>query len=518
MSREGIVEGGWRNALTRFFVPYYAASQDRKVSEFFIQFFKDSFDQDPSVFDKAKITAMLSLAEQHIAHGKGWFSSQTSDTCRLEHYTLIARERLNAFEPHRSKEVLTEKCRADNQALAQKWEKLGFSKDAFWSCPDLVDLVFRSHLHRYINHPYYKHSIAMRPILTRIGGQVKVELHPHLFVEGRLTPWSELRTKLHVDAEERLYSIENGTKKLWMYLDQGLTQWDKNNFDNPRRLKQLDRAPLSSRVEIITTHAHPEDWHLGDRLLKGVHHSYFRIVPRQGFATSHPNAGLNDGSVYSLGWMARWRDFSFLGPLSTLQGKWFCPDSYEFLKEDLCITPVDITDEQLLKLVDIVKRRSKEEYPYHIITSNCVGVTADLLKEAGILDLKTKNHVMDMLYKFIFPKAARVPLNKVGTFLYSVTPNLLMIAVQRLANFLYSVVFVPIFSILGAWRTTISYEDEDGYRPDKSRIRVKTENRVKALYSNLFDMFSPNKLEFDLSKDIYKWQKTRADSYFEKHD
>ncbi len=518
LNDRGLIQGGWKNFMLRCFVPYYASSEDSKVSEFFMQFFKESFENDPASVDKEKIKSMLSLAEQHIARGKGWFSGQSRDTCRLEHYTYIARDRLNLFEPRQSRESLNEKCRADNCALAQKWEKLGFSKEAFWSCPDLVDFVFRSHLHRHINHPYYKHSIEMRPVLTHVGGQAKMELHPHLLMDGRMTPWSEVRKKIKVDRNERLYSMDNGVKKMWMYLDNGLTQWDRNNFDAPRRLKQLDRPPLRSRVEIITTHAHKEDWHLGDRLLKGTRHSFFRIVPGEGFAARNPRAGLNDGSVYSLGWGARWQDFSFFGPLSTLQGRWFCPDNFEFLKEDLTITPVEVTDEQVNRLMEIVKRRSKEDHPFHIITANCSGATADVLNEAGIVNLKTKDHMTYMWYKFFLPKYVRLRLDAVAAFILKFTPTVVSQSLEHLGKFLYSVIFAPIFSVLGAWRTTISYEDEDGTDVDRRRIRVKTENRLKALYSNIFDLFRPSKMEFDLTKNVFKWQKQQPQTYHEKRD
>ncbi len=516
---DNLFVGGCQNSLLRFFVPFYARAQDSKVSEFFIHYFQEFYKKEPLAADRENAKKMLLLAEQHIARGKGWFSSQTPDTCRLEHYTLAARQKLNLFEPGRPEESLIEKCRNDNKSLLGKWTKLGFAEEAFMSCPDLVDFVFKSFLHRHIAHPYYKHTIDMRLVLVRREGQIEMELQPHILLNGRPTPWSEIRKKIRIDKEERLYSTENGHKKYWMYLDEGLTQWDKNNFDNPRRLCKLDRPPLSSRVEVITTHAHKEDWNIGDRFLKGTRHSFFRIVPGEGFSVRHPTARLENGALYSLGWAAKWYDFSAFRPLATLQGQWSCPDNFEFRKEDLCITPIEnITDDQVLNLLEIVKRRSNEERPFHFITANCCGATADVLNEAGIVNLSTKNHMAYMWYKFLVPKKMRKPIDKIAEFFEWITPSLITKAILRLGAFAYSVIFAPIFTLLGAWRTTLSFEDEDGRPLNKSNIHAKATNRIKALFSNVFDLFSPSKMEFDLTKNIFKWQRQQSKSYFEKRD
>lgn len=506
-----LCNGGWKNALQRFFIPGHASSQDAKVSEFFMSFFKGLFQKRLTAAEQGKIKGMLVLAEQHIAHGKGYFKAQTQDTCRLEHYTLAARRQINQFLPGSSEESLAQKCSSDNKALLAKWTKLGFAEKAFWQCPDLVDFVFKSFLHRHITHPYYNHKIEMRPVPVWKAGQIVTEDHPHLLVDGIFTPWSKISSKIKIDADERLYSIENGEKKYWMYLDTGLTKWDKNNFDTPRRLFKLERPPLASRVEIITTHAHKEDWHLGDRFLKGTRHAFFRIVPGAGYSARNPNPRLDDGSVYSLGWGARWRDFSIHQPLSTLRGKWVCPDGFEFFKEDLCITPIDISDEKMIKLFEIVRKRSKEDYPFNVINANCCGGTADVLREAGVVNLCTKNHLSFVLYKFLFPKSVRYGLDKVGKFFESITPAIFSRAFQRVAGVIYSAIWAPFFTLLGAWRTNLTYEAGEG-------PRVIAANHIKALFSNAFDFFSPNKMEFDLTKNVYKWQKKHSTTYFEKHN
>lgn len=410
----------------------------------------------------------------------------------------------------------SEKCGLDNQALLERWRKLGFSEDAFWSAPDLVDFVFKSHLHRYITHPFYNHTISSQPRLIRREGQLVIVKEPHLLLKGRQTPWSEIRKKIYIDSDSRLYSKDaEGRKQRWTYLDEGLTPLNNDHFEYPQRFKKLDRAPERSQVQIVTTHAHQEDWCFFDGLLKGTRHSFLRIIPGEGFSDRHPNIHLLPKEVYSFGYGTQWHHFSFFSPLSTLQGKWHSPDDFEFLKQDQCVTPLDVTDEQVIKLMQIIQRLSKEESPFHFITANCCGNTAKVLNEAGIIDLKTKNHMAYLSYKFFIPKWMRKLINQITPVIFWVTPPIVHTAVKYVSAVIYSAVFAPLFTLLGAWRVNISYENEDNPLL-KNKNLVITSNRIKALFSNIFDLFNPTKMEFDLTKNIYKWQKKQPKTYFER--
>jgi hypothetical protein len=515
--KNGLIEQGWTNALKRFFIPGFASSQDKRVSDYFMGFFIFFFEDEGPV-DKEKAKAVLSLAERHIDRHQGGFpwESPSSHIARLKHYTLAARKRLNLFHVSQGRQVLTEKCRSDNKALLSRWTKAGFSEEAFWSRPDLVDFIFRTHLHRNMTHPYYRHTIQMQNCLARRDGQIIVAREPHLLFNGRQAPWSEIRKKIHVDSESRLYSKENGVRKRWVYLENGFTQLN-DGFDFPQRLRKLDSAPASCQIQIVTTHAHKEDWNLVDRVLEGTRHSFLRIIPGEGFSVRYPDTGMEQGSVYSLGWGTIWRDFNIFLPLSTLQGRWCCPDDWEFFKQDHCVTTLDVTDQQVIKLMEIVRKRSKEELPFHFITANCCGITAQVLSEAGVLDLCTKNHMARLGYEFFIPKSIRTPLDRVTSFAESVIPKCVIKALCDVGAFFYSLVFAPLFTLLGAWRTNISFEDEEGGLVE-NRIRAKASNRVKALFSNVFDLFNPSKMEFDMTKNIYKWQQQQPGTVFEKRD
>jgi hypothetical protein len=184
----------------------------------------------------------------------------------------------------------------------------------------------------------------------------------------------------------------------------------------------------------------------------------------------------------------------------------------EFQKQDLCVTPYDVSDAKMAHLMELIRQKSRQPCPFHIITANCCGATADLLKNVGIVNLNTKDHMAGMWYKFFLPKSVRRPIDKIMEFLNWMTPGIVLKGVSHLASFAYSVVFVPIFSALGAWRVSLSFEEEQNDSP----FRARAENRIKALFSNIFDLFNPSKMEFDLTKNIYKWQKKMPQSYFER--
>lgn len=394
-------------------------------------------------------------------------------------------------------------------ALFKKWKKLHFPEKAFKHFPDLVDFIFKSHLHRHIKHLYYNHKIEMRPVFVRKREKIVIEDHPHLLFKGEFTPWFKIREKIQVDGRKKLYSMEGRQKRMWTYLERGLTPLDKEDFLHPQPLRSLPCPPEKSRIEIVTTHAHKEDWNCTDRFLKGTRHSFLRIVPGRGFPDS--KAGLNKGYVYSFGWRAAsWETFSPLRPLSTSQGEWSCPDVFEFYKHDMYVTPLDVSDEKLIRIMDVIRKKGQEAYPFHFITANCAGTLAAVLRAAEIVELDTKEHIASMWYKFLFPKAMRNSLS----YFKKVIPHFLLEGMRRVSDVIYSVVCIPIFSLLGAWTTNASRADAgvmNGWSEG-------TAHRIKALFSNISDLFHPEKMKFHLTKKIYKWQKKMPVSYFERRE
>ncbi len=483
------VANSWANYLKRSFIPFFASGQDKKVSELFTNYLNQISD---APADKEKLKEMTTLADRHIARGKkGWFSHAASEPiARLEHYILAVRDRFNLFDNAAARNRLHATCLKDNKALHSRWVKFGFSEEAFWRTPDLVDFVFKGFLHRHITYPRYNHTISFS------------NQEAHLLVDGRQTAWSEIRKKIQVDSESRLFSTENGQKKRWMYLDRGLTQVPDDRIEHPPRLWKLEQPPAENQVQLVTTHAHKEDWFFADRLLKGTRHAFFRIIPGAGFAARHPEARLKDGEVYSFGWgIIRWSDLSLSAPLATMEGVWNSPDKFEFLKQDQSITPKSVTDEKLLRLMEIVRKRSKEKRPFQFSGSNCSTVTAEVLREANILDLNTKNKIADIEYKLFVPKLLRTPIKKITAKLYPVTPRLALRVVELCFAIVNSVIFAPIFTVFGAWRT-----------------HGRSTQGMRALFSNLYDLLDPSKKEIDLTKSLYKWQKRQPETVFEKRN
>jgi hypothetical protein len=407
---------------------------------------------------------------------------------------------------------MPEQLELNASALLSRWEKAGFSEEIFRVAPDLVDFIFQAHLHRHINHPYYQHKITMEPC-----GQFSTVKEPHLMFNGVKTPWSEIRKKISVDSHGQLYSKENGEARRWTYLENGFVPVNNDHFASLQRLRKLDGAPANCQVQIVTTHAHKQDWNLLDRLLKGTRHSFIRIIPGEGFSQRHPGVGLEPGSVYSFGWGTFWGMFDLFSPLSTFRGKWYSPDPWEFRNQDHCVTTLAMTDDQTIKLIEAIRRRSNDELPFNFVTANCCGTTADLLSEAGIIDLPTKTHLAKLKYEFFVPECMRAPLNKIASFVEWITPECMTAAMKKIGAVFYSIALAPIFTLLGAWRTKITFEEEEGLSR-REELRAKASNRIKALFSNIFDFFRPSKMEFDLTKNIYQWQLQQPGTIFERRD
>lgn len=514
-----LVIGGWCEKLIRFIVPAYASCQDKKVSALFLDTLHSYSNKNLNSEGKGRLESILSLAEQHlISQQGGWWSGISAEASRLEHYTLAARKRLNRSDfTAASEAALKEKCRLDNKVLFEKWNQLGFEEDAFWSSPDLVDFIFKNHLHRRMVYPFYRHTICSEWTPSFRNGEREWIREPHLLVDGVSTPWSQISNKLHVDVEQRFYSEEMGQKKYWEYLDQGFTQHDKKDIRDPRYLYKLREIPERSQVVVVTTHAHPAEQFFGDRILKGTRHAFLRLIPGRDFLTRHPEWNLVDGGVYSYGWGTHWRDFSFTFPLTTLTGTWNNPDNWEFLKEDLCCTPIEVTDAKLIAVFESIKKRMSEEKEFHFITANCSGIVAQILEEAGVIELSTKYHMAYMWYKFLVPKCIRRPLSKIGSALNWLIAPPILNGLKIFGSLIYSLLFIPIFSVLGAWRKKVHYEDES--TAQSSLAFVRASNRIKALFSNVFDLLDPNKMTFDLTRNIYKkWQQKQPQTYFERHE
>ncbi len=520
VGQQGLEERQWWTNVLRTVVPGYASKQDTQTTHYFLNFFKEIVTEKRTV-PSSFLREVIVLAEQHVGHRIDPAGDRApKEVADLERYTLAARIRLNHFDSNEHKATLKAAVERHHQSLFTKWDRLDFGarpedKEAFWTHPDMVDFIFKNHLHRNIRHADYMHKIQMLPVLNQREGRWVVEWEAHLKMNGHATKWSEIRNMLKVDDENRLYSIDaQGHKQHWMYLDEGFVPHERYDMEHMRRFKKLGAAPSSCQIQLITTHAPKNKWHMGDRVLQGTRHTFFRVVFRQNFQRTHAEQPYKDGEVYSIGWGAPWNQYNPWQPLKTLTGKIFCPDSFEFFAEDLYGSNIDITDEQALRVMDVVKRRQREAgNGFHIITSNCTSNTADILREAQILDLSTEEHMLFLWYKFFFPESLRNHLDGIGKFFQTWTPDLVIKGLNSIGYFLHSLIFVPLFTLMGAWRSEIAYDNESASlqpeTPDELMLRAG--NRVKALFSNGFDLFNSEKMTYDLTFKVWDWQKRFAE-------
>ncbi|MBS0653391.1 MAG: hypothetical protein JSR39_07700 [Verrucomicrobia bacterium] len=522
--------GGWLNAVARSIIPGYATSEDAKVTKYFLNFFKDIIAEKKCI-PADQLKKIIRFAEQHIAERVSFrrghnLTEHTKEIADLERYAFAARIRLNDFESPQQKEALRGVVQRHNQSQFAKWDRLNFDnkpadKEAFFANPDMVDFVFKQHLHRYIRHQDYMHKVEMWPVLKQREGSWVVESEAHLKMNGRPTPWSTIRKMFKVEEDtERLYTEEtDGTKRYWMYLDEGFVQHDRHDFQNMRRFKQLERPPSTCKVQLITTHAPEDKWFWGDRLLQGARHTFFRIVIGEGFQRSHPDLPYRDGEVYSIGFGGPGNTVNVLQPLTTFRGRLYSPDSWEFYTEDLQVTEVDATDDKIIRLFDIVKQRATEEQGFHVIGSNCATNGMAMLREAEILDIPTKNHMITMWYEYIFSEDFRKYIDKGCDFIVRYTPESVKEVVKNIGLFIYSLVFAPLFLLLGAWRTKVAYDPEtpdalNGITAEEGMVRAN--NRIKALFSNIYDFFDPEKMSFDLTHNVWRWQVKDAETHPER--
>jgi hypothetical protein len=499
-----LFKGNWKTSLLRFFIPTYASNQDKKVSAFFTQYFKEILGKEIGVAEEQKTKAMLSLAEQHIARGKKRFFCPSPEISRLECYTLAARERLKLFGPQHSRASLNEQCRLDNQSLLKRWKGLGFPEESFWSCPDLVDFIFETHLHRHIRHVDYQHTIQMHPVLARCNGQTYFVSEPHLMMNGRMRPWSKISEQIAVDKEGRLHSKgPRGEKIYWIYLEQGLIQRDRHDFDKLHPFKTLANVPNSCQVQVVTSHFSGKRWLPWHYLTKGSVHTHFRIIPRTGFSSAHPTSELEDGKVYSIGYGARWDDVAKRQPLKTIPGLFYSPDSTEFFKEDLLITTLDnVTDERMLKLVKVTKKHAKELWPFNIAKRNCCSGTTELLKEAGVIDLRSEIRADHFLYKIFCPKLIRKGLAALSGQLAKVIPEKVSKVLSYAAFLPVAIMLSPLLLALGAWRSK---------RPDS---KDKRQGQLTPMISKIADVFDPSKFTVNMTMNVFKWQKKQPNTVY----
>ncbi len=499
-----LVPQTWTDSLKRFFIPYHASSQDSKVTGYFLSYFKELFSGKKPQEEGAQIRSMILLAERYAAAGKGNYSEQFPGACRLEHYTLAARARMDFFSEGQTRTSIREKCLKEKKALPVEWIKHGFPEEIFWNSPDLVDFISAAYLHRFIRHADYQHTIQMLPSISPGNGGIPRVMEPHLKMEGKMTPWSEISRKISVDEEGRMFSLgTDGKKSYWMYLEEGFVQNDRHDFEKLTPFKSLPKALDANQVQIVTSHIPRSRWSFLHHLTKGNVHTHFRIIPRNGFAQTHQGSKLLDGKVYSIGYGARWDDVAHKQPLKTIPGMFYSPDSTEFFKEDLRITTLDqITDAQLLKLVEVTKKRSNELRPFNIASHNCSSETSEILSEAGVADLKSGVRSDHVLYTAFVPKFLRRGCATLSTQLSKFIPARVSSALSYAVFCTVTVMISPIFLILGAWRVK---------RPGPED---KRKGELKPLISSPFDLFDAEHFTINMTRSVSKWQKKQLNTVY----
>lgn len=509
-SRHRFIErDGW-TSFCRAFIPAYASNCDAKITQAFQRTLEDILSGQKRASDDEQMGILLSRMDEHIERVTGERSVHVlppKDIIKLERYMLGVRHKTGIFRRDQSPHELRTLVHAHSKSLYDKWVKRQqYPEEAFFQAPDLIDFVFHSHLHRHISYPAYGGVNKGHTVGWNKDGAT-------LLVDGRTTQWSAMQRNFAVDKEsERIYSVDSTTGKrvFWCYLEKGLVPHDvKKATPIPLRTLPQDQIPKSCQLQIVTTHDSPEKWNCVDRFLKGARHTFFRVIFREKFNERQDAGTYRPGEVYSWGWRPFWKDFNPLLPLESYQGYMQCPDNDEFLPQNFYETTLDITDEQALNLMSAAKNYKGR---FNFVTNNCAGTTAQLLRDTGIIEIPTGSFMTTMWYQFLVPKYIRNIFDGIAGFFQRNTPDWLQTIAVRIGRFISAIFFAPIFLLFGAWRTNITDEalkHEDGLdeKPSKS---------IRALFNNIWDVFNPKSMTYDLTKNIYKWQKKQASTVFVK--
>ncbi len=412
----------WTN-IGRAIIPFFARAEDERVTSAF----QRSFEQiltDHQYLPPTELTHLLTQADRHIENRvkRKVEVIPPSDVAKLERYMLAVRLKWGIFAPNQSQQDLQHLVMAHNFSLYDKWvAKQHFSKKVFFYAPDLVDFVFKSHLHRYINFPAYGGGANGHSITWSQGDA-------NLMVNGIPQVWSRLRHQLLIDkVSERIYSTENSKKLYWYYLQSGLIRHDHARFNPPVPLRRLvhEETPTSCQVQVVTTQDTRDKWGYLDHYLQGARHSYYRVILKRGFDL-HPHAQqFLPGEVYSFGFRPYWDDFNPLSPLESYKGYMQNPDKDEFLPVDAYVTTLDVSDEQALNLLRISQNITNRNLSFNFVTNNCAGITAKALREANIVDLQIGSHMSTIWYELLVPKILRNGLKSINSCLATYTPPLL---------------------------------------------------------------------------------------------
>lgn len=505
---DALVEGGFFNAILRYCIPGYASSQDQRITLFFLNFCKEFIRNEHLFFNREKCLSLLQLSRDHLAYCLQGRASTAipQEMADLERYILAIRMHVKDFASEHEQSQSKELCQRHCQKLYDKWINQGHSSDAFWSAPDLVDLVMRSFWHKVMRHSIYRDTINMRSDSFMRGGQYVCAQEPQVKIQGHLYSWANVRSRFFKDNDNRIYTRDNnGHKVYWWYFKEGLIPWDKFNWEIPHPFTTLNPPPLQTQVEIVTSHAKKRDWVVLDHYLKGVRHAFLRVVFGEDFAKSHPNSRYKPGEVYSFGFGFNGKNFSKFFPLTTLPGKMMSPDYAEFDDENLRVTPLDITGDQAAELMAAITQRAHEPLPFHPINANCAAAVAQLLSRAHILELPVERHMLMMWYKFLVPKSIRKPIEAVGPFFESIVPSFMSTIIATITQLCHSIIFGPFFFIIGGHRVQIDPEDSLVYQ---------WREMARPYFNHMIDVFNPNKMIATEARMIDRWQRKQPRTRF----
>ena len=434
------------------------------------------------------------LADQRLSHDypirdqlyistrqflKKWSASKSipDPIQRLERRLFLAQKRMpqpNFQEKELS--VLRKQIQSHDTEQFQKWvEKYNLPEEVFYAHPEFVQFVMDTHLHRHFKE--FQHKIFS------INGD------PWILVEGTLHPWRDVQKRFFVE-DGMIYSLEEGEKKRWVYLDRGLIKHDPIHWSDFTPLKKLDRAPGQYQIQIVTAHVNQQQRTCIDRAFQGVRHSWIRLITPEGY-------------VYSFGRRPKVDVFHLHQPIAGMEGFIETPDIYEFRADHKMITTLPISDSAAERVLHMV--REEKRMGYHAITGNCCSFVMRALEESGINRPDSNAHVFDVLYEWIVPQGIRKILGYIpNKFL----PAKLSDFLSRFKNAVIQVMIIPLVSFLGGWTAP---PDNPPLAGEPISTWKTYQRKGRAIFRSFQDLINPDRLTVSMPHKLADWQKKQGD-------
>lgn len=319
--------------------------------------------------------------------------------------------------------------------------------EAYFLRPEEVDFISESYTHKQIG---------------RLNEHIEIDpetMHHRIRFEGGWETVETVSKRLSIEGKGKLYSTDGEHKRYFYCQDQGLREFDPENWKElpVYRERKYARSDEDYRLVIKTIINDKDD----DK------HSWIELKT--------PTA------VYNVGYF--WDDRDSISTTSlckTLRGKLHAVDKNELLGKESCIqkTVSSITKEQFEALKRKIEAFQNKPQPkmFNLISSSCSSWTREIVSEVGLTMSAKEN-------------GTRVVTGKRFEFKHSETT--ILGKLERVWHRFLAVMRNVLIYVLGGFKAVLPRKEFD---------------TADLAFRSFAEVFNPNKGLFDYPKRIREWQ------------